>query len=104
MPVIKSAIKKLRRDRKREKLNDDFRTKLDRAIKSARTKKSQAAVSAAVSLVDKAVKKNIIHKNRAAHIKASFEKHKATKPASTVTGPTKTKSAAKKTSSKTSKK
>jgi small subunit ribosomal protein S20 len=74
MPVIKSAIKKLRRDRKREKINDAFRYKLDRAINEAKKKKSAASVSAAFSLIDKAVKNDVIHKNRAARIKTSLSK------------------------------
>lgn len=89
MPVIKSAIKKLRRDRKREKENDAFRHSLDRAIRLAKKSKSAKAVSDAVSIVDRAVKKNVIHKNRAARIKSSLsklarpERTRGTKPVST---------------------
>lgn len=74
MPVIKSAIKKLRRDKKREKVNDDFREKLDKSIKDAKKKKTPSAVNTAVSLVDKAVKTHLLHKNRAARIKSSLSK------------------------------
>ena len=74
MPVIKSAIKKLRRDRKREKENDEFKKSLDRALRVAKKQKTAKAVSEAASTIDKAVKKNVIHKNRAARIKASLSK------------------------------
>ncbi len=74
MPVIKSAIKKLRRDRKREKENDLFRKNLDKALRSARKQKTASKVKEAVSIVDKAVKKNLLHKNKAARIKSSLAK------------------------------
>lgn len=74
MPVIKSAIKKMRRDKKRELENDFFRLKVRIAIKSARIKKSQVSIKEAVSLIDKAVKNNLLHKNKAARIKSSLSK------------------------------
>ena len=72
MPVIKSAIKKLRKDRKREKVNDAQRAALESAIRKAR--KSPSKINAAFSAIDRAVKKNIIHKNKAARIKSSLSK------------------------------
>ncbi len=105
MPVIKSAIKKLRIDKKREKANDAFRDILEQSIKIAKKTGSKEAISSAFSNLDKAVKNNIIHKNKAARIKSSLTKSKPdTKPA------VETKPAAKKTvspkakSAKTSKK
>ena len=74
MPVIKSAIKKLRHDRKREKENDQFRSDLERALKLAKKQKTQASVIKAVSLLDKGVKKNLVHKNRAGRIKSGLSK------------------------------
>ncbi len=74
MPVIKSAIKKLRKDVKRTKQNDDFRRKLDMALRNAKKTKSPKAVAEAGSLVDKAVKKNLMHKNKAARVKSSLSK------------------------------
>lgn len=74
VPVIKSAIKKLRKDIKREKNNDLFREKLSRALKSAKKLKSSKNVKEASSLVDRAVKKNLIHKNKAARIKSGLSK------------------------------
>ncbi len=74
MPVIKSAIKKLRRDRKVTRANDLFRSSMNQALKTANKQKTAKAVSTAVSLVDHAVKKNLIHKNRAARIKSALSK------------------------------
>lgn len=77
MPIIKSAIKKLRKDRKRERENDARRRSLERAIRLARKSpstpiKSGSKINAAYSAIDKAVKRNIIHKNKAARIKSSL--------------------------------
>ncbi len=74
MPVIKSAIKKLRRDKKREKENDVFRKSFDSAIRLAKKQKSHNSINKAVSIIDRAVKRNIIHKNKAARIKSSLSK------------------------------
>ena len=74
MPVIKSAIKKLRKDKVRTARNDIFRKTLEQAVRSAKKQKTAKSVSAAVSQLDRAVKKNMIHKNRAARIKSALAK------------------------------
>lgn len=74
MPVIKSAIKKLRKDIKRTKKNDDLRRELDKKVSQAKKSKTASAVRDAVSVVDHAVKNNLMHKNRAARIKSSLSK------------------------------
>lgn len=74
MPVIKSAKKKLRQDRKREKQNNKLRNSLKELLKKVKKNPSNESVRTAVSLADKAVKHNIIHKNKAARIKSSLSK------------------------------
>lgn len=74
MPVIKSAIKKLRQDKKREKQNDTIRATVKSAIKKAQKDTKGESVRAAISLIDKAAKKNIFHKNKAARMKSSLTK------------------------------
>lgn len=74
MPVIKSAIKKLRQDKKREKRNDDLREILKSTVRAAKKTKTGKSVSKAVSIVDKAAKNKIIHQNKASRIKASLSK------------------------------
>src|SRR3990167_6037005 len=92
MPVIKSAIKKLRKDRKREKENDTLRAKLERAIRTAR--KSPAKTNEAYSVIDRAVKRHIIHQNKAARLKYPLsklvhpERSRGAKPAKTIRKPT----------------
>lgn len=74
MPVIKSAIKKLKQDRKREKLNDALRDSVTAAVRSAKKAKTSATVKEAISIVDKAAKHNLLHKNKASRMKSSLAK------------------------------
>jgi small subunit ribosomal protein S20 len=74
MPVIKSAIKKLRKDKKREAHNDAFRDLMGQAIKAVKRETNTANLSHAFSLIDKAAKKHLLHKNKAARMKSSLSK------------------------------
>jgi small subunit ribosomal protein S20 len=74
MPVIKSAKKKLRQDKKREEVNDALRSTLKKVLKEAQKSKTAEKVKKAAILVDKAVKKGLIHKNKAARIKSRLSK------------------------------
>lgn len=70
MPVIKSAKKKLKQDKKRTLYRAKAEVVLKDAVKKAVTTPSAKNVSAASSLLDKAAKKHIIHKNKAARVKS----------------------------------
>ncbi|OGH10519.1 MAG: hypothetical protein A2857_00840 [Candidatus Levybacteria bacterium RIFCSPHIGHO2_01_FULL_36_15] len=74
MPLTRSAIKKLRKDRKIEKKNESFKQELRRALKKAEKEKKSEQITQAISLTDKAVKKNIYHKNKAARLKSNLAK------------------------------
>lgn len=74
MPVIKSAIKKQRQDKVSEKRNDVLRKNLLGAIKKANKTKAVNDVKKAISLVDKSVKNNLMHKNKGARIKSRLAK------------------------------
>lgn len=74
MPVIKSAKKKLRQDKKRTLANKKIRELLKKTVKLAVSKLDEKSVREAFSVIDKAVKKNIIHKNKAAHLKSQLAK------------------------------
>ena len=93
MPIIASAKKQLRQNKKRKSRNDNFkelyreaRVAFEKAIKAndlaaaksiyvnekdADGKTKKAGLQ---SIIDKLVKKNIIHKNNAARKKAKFVK------------------------------
>ena len=74
MPVIKSAKKKLRKDRKLQKVNQVLKNKLSAALKDAKKSKTHEKVRIATKLTDLAAKKKLIHKNKAARIKSSLSK------------------------------
>lgn len=74
MPVIKSAKKKLRVDKKRESANKKAESLVELIIKKAKKKPTPKSIQEAFSLIDKAVKKNIFHKNKAARIKSRLSK------------------------------
>ena len=70
MPILKSAIKKLKQDKKRTKVNKVYRDKLRLTVKAARKEKTAKSITAAYSALDKAAKKKVIHKNKAARLKS----------------------------------
>lgn len=80
MPIIKSAQKKLRKDKKRTQLNVEtkkaYKASVKVVTKSVLEKKKVDAkkVREAQSKIDKAAKKNLIHPNKAARLKSRVSK------------------------------
>jgi len=74
MPVIKSAKKKLRQDKKRTNLNKKTEDLFKKLIKQAKKSPTEKNIKMAISIADKAAKKDIIHKNKAARIKSTLSK------------------------------
>lgn len=74
MPIIKSAIKKMRKDKIRTTRNRVREGALKRALKDARRQPSAKSLTTAYSSLDKAVKVNLIHKNRASRLKSRLSK------------------------------
>lgn len=74
MPVIKSAKKKLRQDKKRTLVNKKLKNLLKIAVKTAEKKSSDENIRKAFKAVDKAAKANVIHKNKAARMKSALSK------------------------------
>ncbi len=77
MPVIKSAKKKLRADKKKESENKKIKAFFDLAIKKAEKKPNPKNINEVFSIIDKGVKKHIIHKNKAARLKSRLAKNLA---------------------------
>ncbi len=79
MPIIKSAKKKMKQDKKRTTANSLFEKKYKEAIrmvkKSTSKKDQDNLVKKAYQAIDKAEKKGIIHKNKAARLKSQVTKH-----------------------------
>ncbi len=74
MPIIKSAKKKLRVDKRRTKVNRVYRNKLKEALKEVGEKKTKKSLQVAYRVIDRAAKKRVIHKNKAARIKSRLVK------------------------------
>jgi len=77
MPVIKSAIKKARQDVKAREHNriirvdyKDASKNFRKLVKEGEFKKAEKALAIAFSKIDKAAKRNVIHKNNASRRKA----------------------------------
>jgi small subunit ribosomal protein S20 len=105
MPIIKSAKKRVRVSNKATVRNSKTKRSLKTAVKAFQSslsgdkKKASAAHSQAQSAVGKALKKNVIHKNKAARKQRQLAK--AAKAANTgVSKKTVTKAPAKKTPAK----
>jgi small subunit ribosomal protein S20 len=82
MPITRSAIKQLRQNRARNLRNRAARTNLRSSIKNVRAAiegKDQAlaksALATAISVIDKAVGKGIVHKNVASRSKSRLSRH-----------------------------
>ncbi len=82
MPLTRSAVKKLRKDRKIEERNKVFEKQLSTVLKKAKKEKGKKIIKA-ISLIDKAVKKNVYHKNKAARLKSVLSKLTTDKQAKT---------------------
>ncbi len=74
MPIIKRAAKKLRHDKKRSIETASVRESLRALVKDMRKNPSAKALTAAFSGLDKAAKREIIHKNKADRLKARLSK------------------------------
>jgi len=74
MPIIKSAIKRMRQTAKRRTRNVTTKRNLKDAVKAFLAKPTATGLSAAQSEIDTAVKKNILPKNTAARRKAQLSR------------------------------
>jgi ribosomal protein S20 len=99
MPIIKSAIKRMKQTAKRRERNVGIKRDIKSAVKAFMAKPSQEALSAAHSEIDTAVKKKLIKKTTAARRKAGLSKvakASGVKPSASAKAKTATKPAAKK--------
>lgn len=81
MPIIKSAIKKVRKDKKRTKVNNAYVKAYQATLKKIRKGGSDAKklISLFYSQIDKAVKHHVIHKNKALRLKSRVSRKLAAK-------------------------
>ena len=76
MPITKSAKKKLRKDKKRTEKNLVLKKEYKKVIKNTRKDPSKKNLSKTSKVLDKAAKKGLIHKNKAARLKSRLAKSK----------------------------
>lgn len=74
MPIIKSAKKRVKVARKATIRNKRTKRNLKTALKSFSAKSTDSSHRSAQSAIDKALKKHIIHKNKAARLKRQASK------------------------------
>lgn len=81
MPIIKSAIKRVKQQHKRTVRNVRLKREIRQSLKAfnnaiALKDKKQTAqtLQSVYSVLDKAVKKNLYHKNKTARMKAKYAK------------------------------
>jgi len=74
MPVTRSAEKALRRDQRRTIFNRRLRRRLKEVLKKARQNPTAKALTLAASVLDRAAKKRVIHKRKAARLKSRLAK------------------------------
>ena len=74
MPIIKSAIKRVKQAAARNERNVATKRSIKQAVKAFEATPSADTLSKAQSEIDKAVKKNLLHKNTAARRKANLAK------------------------------
>lgn len=79
MPITKSAKKALRQDRRRAISNRLTRQQLKRAMAQIK-KKPPKDLAKIYCLLDRAAKKGVIHKNKAARLKSRLAKMTSTIP------------------------
>lgn len=72
MPIIKSAVKRMRQTAKRRERNVGIKKDIKGAVKAFVAEPSAKSLSKAQSELDKAAKKGLIKKNTAARRKASL--------------------------------
>jgi|GEM_PF-474347 len=74
MPLLKHAKKKQRQDIKRTIERKKLKTLYKSLIKKAKEEPTPESISIAFKAIDKAAKKNLMHDNKAAHLKSALSK------------------------------
>lgn len=74
MPILRNAKKALRSSTRKAEVNQTLKSKTRTLIKKAKLEPTTEKISAAFSTIDKSVKKNLMHKNKAARVKSGLSK------------------------------
>lgn len=74
MPLTKSALKTLRQEKRRTKMNKPVRTRIKSTSDAYKAKPSVELLANAFSALDRAAKRNVMHKNKASRLKSRLAK------------------------------
>lgn len=75
MPNLKSAVKKVRQDKRKTVVNFRWRQRIRAAVKAFRREPGRANLIAAQRELDKAAKKGVIKKGKAARLKSRLSSY-----------------------------
>lgn len=104
MPIIRSAKKRMRQEKKRAAINKTKKLNLKTLIKKTRANKNAENLTAVFSALDKAAKVGLIHKNKSARLKSRLSKGVSQPSVTSNSKSNRLKSAKKKVVRKTTKK
>jgi len=74
MPILKNAKKALRVSKRKAEMNQPIKSQVKTVMDSVKKKPSAQTLSNAFSAIDRAVKRNIFHKKKAARLKSQMAK------------------------------
>ena len=74
MPILKNAKKALRSSERKRVVNRRVKTRVKTYLDRVKKSGDSADIATAYSAIDKAVKKNLIHPNKAARLKSQATK------------------------------
>lgn len=74
MPILKNAKKALRSSKRKAGVNARVKSRMKTAIDTVKANASAETVSQAFSRIDRAVKYNLLHKNKAGRLKSQLSK------------------------------
>lgn len=69
MPILSNAKKALRVSKRKKAVNSAVRSKMRTLVKKFKVSPAGESVASTYSAIDRATKKNLIHKNKAARLK-----------------------------------
>lgn len=95
MPILRNAKKALKVSKRKALVNAPVRSRLKTAVDAAKKKAEAGTLSTAFSAIDKAVKRHIIHRKKAARMKSQLAKKGASSSATAEAKPAKAKAKAK---------
>ncbi len=74
MPILQNAKKALRASKRKAAVNSVVRAKMRSTVRKMQVTPSADVLNESFSSIDRAVKQNLVHRNKAARMKSSLSK------------------------------